>query len=261
MFEAVFSKASTLKKIVDALKDFTTDINFECTATGIHINTMDSSNVAFICMMLDADGFDSYRCDEPQLVGLNMDVLCKVVKCGWNTDKLTLKLNKKNPDFIDIIFTSENRNSKYRIRLLDLTSTALDIPKFSYSCVIEMNSTYFKQQCINLKIMGDFVCISSKGNDVIFNIRGDTGKVKTTLKTTGKKDDDFYTLIDLKKEFDLSLSLVYLLKFTKATNLSNLVKMYLQTDTPMKMVYEIEDDNRRIGYVHYFLAPTINNEQ
>jgi DNA polymerase III sliding clamp (beta) subunit (PCNA family) len=109
--------------------------------------------------------------------------------------------------------------------------------------------------------MGDFVCISSKGNDVVFNIRGDTGKVKTTLKTTGKKGDDFYTLIDLKKEFDSSLSLVYLLKFTKATNLSDFVKIYLQTDTPMKMVYEIKEDEKYIGYIHYFLAPTINNGQ
>jgi len=44
MFEARLAQASLLKKILESLKDLVTDANFDCSATGIALQAMDSSH-------------------------------------------------------------------------------------------------------------------------------------------------------------------------------------------------------------------------
>ena len=43
MFEATLQKASTLKKVIEAIKDLVTDGNIEVSETGMNLQAMDSS--------------------------------------------------------------------------------------------------------------------------------------------------------------------------------------------------------------------------
>lgn len=61
MFEAKISKAQTLKKIIDAIKELVTDAKFECTASGISLQAMDAAHVSLVALLLRADGFEIYR--------------------------------------------------------------------------------------------------------------------------------------------------------------------------------------------------------
>jgi proliferating cell nuclear antigen len=98
MFEARLTQGNLLKKMVDAVKELVTDVNFDVSQAGLtcqvrtgcsrrcraarsiwdmgrnaacHAATqaMDTSHVCLISMMLQADGFEQFRCDRPRSIG------------------------------------------------------------------------------------------------------------------------------------------------------------------------------------------------
>ena len=80
MFEATLQKASTLKKVIEAIKDLVTDGNIEVSETGMNLQAMDSSHVSLVALLLRADGFDHFRCDRNISLGINLSSMGKV--CG-----------------------------------------------------------------------------------------------------------------------------------------------------------------------------------
>jgi proliferating cell nuclear antigen len=61
MFEARLLQGSLLKKIIEAIRELVTDVNFECNETGIGLQAMDSSHVSLCTVSMKAEGFDHYR--------------------------------------------------------------------------------------------------------------------------------------------------------------------------------------------------------
>ena len=89
-----------LKKLIEAVKDLVTEANFDCSATGIALQAMDSSHVSLVAMQLKADGFEHYRCDRDMSIGMNMASLSKILKCANNDDVITIKAEDvSNPPF------------------------------------------------------------------------------------------------------------------------------------------------------------------
>ena len=69
MFEAKLDEAALLKKIVESIKDLTTDVNFDTSGTGISMQAMDASHVALVSLNMGMDLFEDYRCDVPIQLG------------------------------------------------------------------------------------------------------------------------------------------------------------------------------------------------
>ena len=89
--EARITQGSLLKKLVEAVKDLVTEANFDCSASGIALQAMDSSHVSLVAMQLKSDGFEHYRCDRDMSIGMNMASLSKILKCANNDDVITIK--------------------------------------------------------------------------------------------------------------------------------------------------------------------------
>jgi proliferating cell nuclear antigen len=109
MLEARLAKAVTLKKILDSAKDLVTEANFDCSDSGIALQSMDSSHVALVALLLRAQGFEHYRCDRNMSIGLSLTSLSKVVKCAGNDDVITLKANDK-ADVLGLLFESPSNS-------------------------------------------------------------------------------------------------------------------------------------------------------
>lgn len=105
MLEARLAKASLLKKILDAVKDLITDVNFDCSDAGIALQAMDSSHVALVVLLLRQQGFEHYRCDRNMSIGMNLSSLTKVVKIAGQEDSLTLKASDK-ADVLNLLIES-----------------------------------------------------------------------------------------------------------------------------------------------------------
>jgi proliferating cell nuclear antigen len=127
MFEARLPKASLLKKILEAIKDLVTDANFDCTATGISLQAMDSAHVSLVALLLRHDGFEHYRCDRNLSLGINLTSMANILKCAGNDDVVTIKADD-NGDSVTFIFESKSNTQFLRISspLLILTFSQFD---------------------------------------------------------------------------------------------------------------------------------------
>ena len=95
MFEATLREASTLKKIIDAIKDLVTDVNIDVTPQGLSLQAMDSSHVALVSLTLGQGGFENYRADRAMTLGISITNLAKVLKLASNEDKIIMKANEE----------------------------------------------------------------------------------------------------------------------------------------------------------------------
>ena len=114
MFHAKLNEGILIKKLIDAIKDLVSDINFDISSTGVSLQAMDSSHVALVSLNLSAEGFEEYRCDKNMTLGVSIPNLAKVLRCGGNEDSLTLSCEEE-PSKLKIKF--ENKSKKYKKNL------------------------------------------------------------------------------------------------------------------------------------------------
>lgn len=260
MFEAKLDPASLMKKILEAVKELVTDANFDCSATGISLQAMDSSHVSLVSMLLRGDGFKEYRCDRNVSLGVNMNSMAKILKCAGNDDTLTLK-SSDSGDTIDFVFENakQDKTSEFELKLLDINSEHLGIPDTEYSCVIKMPAHEFQRICRDLTTLGDTVVISATKEGVKFSVSGELGNGNVLLRQTSDADtkEEEQTHIDMKEPVSLTFALRYLNFFTKATSLSDVVILSMSKDVPLVVEYRIQQD---LGYLRYYLAPKIEED-
>ena len=256
MFEAKLGQTVVLKKILDAVKDLVTEANFECTHTGIMLQAMDSSHVSLVHMLLRTEGFEEYRCDRPSVMGLNLLAVSKVLKCAGNTDSCTLRF-REDSDTLAMAFESPkgDRVSKFELKLLEIDTERMGIPKTEYEAVVKMPSVEFQRICRDMTILtSDSILISCTKGDVCFSVKGEIGSGSVECRATADADLEDAVTIDLSAPVSLSFALKYLNFFTKATALSGSVVISLSRGLPMSIEYCMAD----LGYCRFYLAPKID---
>ncbi len=67
----------------------------------------DSSHVSLVSFMIRSDGFDHFRCDRAQSLGINMASMAKVLKCSNVNDAITLKAEDSG-DKLTFMFENES---------------------------------------------------------------------------------------------------------------------------------------------------------
>jgi len=64
-------QASTIKLVIDAMKEILMDVNLEFDDTGMKIIALDNTHIVLIHLKLDADKFEKYYCEKKLFVGIN----------------------------------------------------------------------------------------------------------------------------------------------------------------------------------------------
>jgi len=259
MFEARLVQGVLLKKILDAIKELLNEAIFDCADSGIQLQAMDSSHVSLVSLSLKKDGFDDYRCDRSLSMGMNLASMSKIIKCAANDDTITIKA-QDNADTVTFVFESPNQEkvADYEMKLMNIDQEHLGIPDTDYSCVIRMSSSEFARICRDLSQFGDSIVIGCTKEGVKFSAAGDigSGNIKLAQTATIDKEEDA-VVIDMQENVTLTFACRYLNSFTKATPLSPVVQLSMSADVPLVVEYKIEN----MGYVRYYLAPKIEDEE
>ncbi|KAL1929269.1 hypothetical protein VTP01DRAFT_2328 [Rhizomucor pusillus] len=258
MLEARLQQAKLLKTLLEAIRELVTECNFDCNDSGIALQAMDNSHVALVAMLLRSDGFDPYRCDRNLPLGVNLTSLNKILKCARNDDILTLKADDSG-DVLSMVFESKESDkiSEYDLKLMDIDSEHLGIPDTSYDAVVTMSSARFREIVGDLQTISDSVTIECTKEGIKFSSEGEVGKGSVTLKANSMVDsEDDATVIELQQSVSMAFSIKYLVNFTKATPLSSRVSLNLSSDVPLLVEYKLDN----LGYVRYYLAPKIGDE-
>jgi proliferating cell nuclear antigen len=245
--------------VIDAIKDFVTDVNFLCTTDGIQMQAMDSAHVCLICMTLLAEGFTEYECSEDFTLGLNIVTLGKILRCAENSDTLTLSA-KPDGDTLDLVFESPNgqRQSAFELRRMDIDSEQIEIPETEYQCSLKIPCSQFQKIVRDLSTIGEATKIHVKSSVVSFTVTTETsGNAKLTVREdkTCKREEE-QTLIDTDepdREVVQMFALKYLSNFAKTTGIAEQVGIYMRDGMPLYITYDMGD----VGSIGYYLAPKI----
>ncbi|KAL7147664.1 hypothetical protein ABFS83_06G122500 [Erythranthe nasuta] len=256
MLELRLARGSLLKKVVESIKDFVDDANFDFSATGLYVQTMDSYEAAMVELLLRREGFVHYRCDRKISIGVNFENMSEMLECAKEDDVITLKADDVSGD---LIFVFENPAqdiiTEFKMKILDIRRQHLAIPETEYDATVRMSSLKFAKVCKNLFCIGNKVVISVTNEGVRFSTSGDSGSTATIFcrqNTTTDKPEDA-TVIEMKREVSLPFLLSFLCKITKATALSNAVTLSFCAEFPLRVEYKIAE----MGYIRFHLSPRI----
>jgi len=248
-----------LTKIVSAISDLVSDANFDCRKQGMSLQQMDSSHVALVSLLLRAEGFEHWTCEDSCHLGMHLDHLMNILRCMHSKDSLEL-CQKNSMDELDFIFKSpnEDRVAHFSLKLMEIVSDRLGIPETDYQTSVEIPSFEFMRICRDLGSFGDTLTINVTKEEVSFSAVGDIGKgVMSLRKSTASGGQDLeVTIIDSRGDISQAFALRYLQLFTKATSLSKSVTLRMNQATPLLVEYKMDD----LGFIRYYLAPKIEQE-
>lgn len=196
MIEITFPEASLLKNITNALKDLVKNIALEVDDQGLHVQAMDSANIALVALDLtETDNFEVFRVDKNASLGIDLEVLDKLLKLFDNRDRITLQLpNEKSELEIIVDHRAGTRTrSKYGINLLDLDVEALGVPDMEYEWCASMQTAEYSLVMNNLSIFHDIIDIGFSNGSAVFKNEGDLckeAKIEYNVQTVKDEDDE-----------------------------------------------------------------------
>tara|TARA_B110000305_G_scaffold199184_1_gene225690 strand:+ start:81 stop:737 length:657 start_codon:yes stop_codon:yes gene_type:complete len=218
---------------------------------------MDTSHVALVSLNLSMEGFESYRCDQNIVLGININNLSKVMKLADPSDSITLSADQ-DPSTLKITFDNPKtqRSTEFALNLITLDVEHLSIPDTEYSSLITINSNEFSKICKELQSLSESLTISTQADHVQLSVEGAAGSgfIKLTNNDSDRKEDQ--TLIEVEEPVTQQFALNYLNLFNKASSLSSFTRLCLHQEQPLVTEFKIDS----LGVLKYYLAPKISDE-
>ena len=102
LFHLWTSKTPPIKYLTELLKDLLTEGNLECSADGIKLLSIDPGRTVLIHLKLDKSSFEDFKCEQPIVLGINLEHFFKIIKNMENSDTLRLFVEKDNVNRLGI---------------------------------------------------------------------------------------------------------------------------------------------------------------
>ena len=235
-------QASTFKQVIDALKEILMDVNLEFDETGMKIVAMDSTQVVLVHLKLNADRFETYACEKKLYVGINMLKLHMLIKTIGNNDVLTLYVSEDDPNNLGIRIENPDKNSRttFKLAMLDVDPLTLPPIAMDFETIITMPSVDFQKVIRDMHNLAEYIEISNIENQLMFKCKGDFCSQQTIIGTDGNQAIQVTKNVARTHEIIQGIfSLKYLSMFTKCTNLSSTVELYIKNNYPLVLCYSV----------------------
>ena len=248
ILEVVTVQSNSIRTLCDVLKETLNDVNFVFTEEGLKVMAMDGSNVALVHLRLYADRFEHYYCKHKFYVGLNMATFFKLIKTITNTDTVSFYIDSEHThEFcLKIENADKNSNTLFKLKMLDIDEDEIKIPEIQLDSVITMPSNEFQRICRDMMNIAEFIEIVSTNNQLKLSCEGEFASQETIIGETTHGLNVNNTNNTIGGKF----SLKYINLFTKSTNLSNTLDIYLKNDFPLMLKYNVAN----LGDIMFILA-------
>lgn len=253
-------KINQLVTIFRHLKGIVVDVNLILSKEMFYIQSMDSSHACLVEIKLTRDWFDKYTIKEDEVLGINSEILFKVIDCWKEGQEITIYTkNNNNNLFID--FNGEKQvTKKFQLPLIDIDSDIMDIPEKDYDVDLLLKSNDFKELISELSIFNSTIMFKCNSEDekVVIEADGGMGAMHVEIK-----DDD---ILEFAISEDLDLSVTYALSYINTmcsfSKLNDCVYIHSSEDVPMKLHYSLDDkdSSESENYVKFYLAPKIDDD-
>lgn len=253
-------QSTTFKQVIDAMKEILIDINLEFDESGMQVVAMDSTRVVLVHLKLDADKFESYYCPKKLYVGVNMIKLQVLIKTVTNGNTLTLYITESNPNHLGIRIENPEKNvrTNYNLSIMDVDVLSIPPIAMDFETVINMSSVDFQKIVRDMTNLADYIEISNIENQLTFKCDGDFCSQETTI-SVDNNDHINITKNGSRGQHEIIqgiFSLKYLSLFTKCTNLSSMVEIYIKNNYPLVLCYNVTS----LGSIRLCLAGRKNTD-
>merc|ERR1711904_712559 len=204
------------------------DVNFDCSERGIQVQSMDSSHVALVSLLLREAAFQDFKCDRAVSLGMNVDSLGKILRMCGASDSLKLRADT-GADHVSFQCESsaEDRIADFDLKLMEIESEHMEIPEQQYKVVAKMPSAEFQKICRDLKDFGETMQISASKEGLRFTVQGDLGSGNVMLKPRESTKIEEQVALTVHESVTATFALRYLNNFAKAAPLCGAVERSL----------------------------------
>lgn len=245
MFEAVI-RCDVLKEIVDVVSTLVDEAKFTIDPKGVVVKAVDPAHVAMVDLELKASGFEKYKATAMEL-GIDLEKLSEVLKIAKSDDKISLEYDEERNKLV-----AKVENITRRMPLVDTASMGEPkVPNLNLPIKIVVKASELDKGIKAGESVSDHVVLVASPEGFEVNCESETDSVSLKLPKAA--------LVSLQcKEMAKSLfSLDYFSKMIRAVGSSENVTLYLGTDYPVKLEFDIAKGN---GHTSYLLAPRIESE-
>lgn len=246
--ELKIEDAKAFKSYIDAIANLVDEGNFEVSANGIHLRSMDPSQIAMIDFLLPKEAFQSLDASDSVTLGIGLVDFGKVLARARSGETLTISLEDKENKFI-LEFAGDSKR-RFKMPLLDLGSSTPKEPGIPFDSSVKLKGGSFKDIIRDAGLLSSHVVLSCHEDGFVVEARGDSGELVTE---TGKAAS---SIVELKSKAPsrAMFPFEYLDDMTRACPDDAVISIDLKTDAPVRISYEVGK-----ARLSYYLAPRVEN--
>lgn len=248
-------RAEIFATLFQHMKSFTENLNVYFKKDHMFIQAMDHAHVSIFEINLPKSWFDVYNVENDVMIGINTNILFKVLHTREKSHSLKLCL-EENGDRLEINLLSADSNvfdKNYEIPLVDIDSEIMGIPEMEYQAELSLPSMVFSTLIEQMKMFGETFNILCSEEKIEMNAESqDTGKMFVNVPI----DDLTSYAIDEGENLNMSFSLNHLKNICLYSKISKEIEIYLKSEYPIKLVYLLDSDDAKASF---YLAPKIDD--
>jgi proliferating cell nuclear antigen len=245
----VVAEAPAFKVAIDAIVNLVEDGVFEVKKDGLYLRAMDPSQISMITFSMPKSAFAEYNVSEEQKVGLSITQLASILSRAKHGEKAELSLEDGR---LIIKFLAEKKKRTFKIPLLQTGEALQREPKIDTTNYVKIDGDAFKEALKDAKLISSHVRLVLTENTFSVEVRGESGDAHTEFEKGGKELIEVHVVGSGARA---TFPLQYLEDIVKASTAGNPVTIYLATDKPLKLEYELSG-----AKATYYLAPRIESE-
>ncbi len=243
--KAVVEDARFFKSCMDAIVNLVDEGVFRISSSGMHLRTMDPSQIAMIDFSLPRDAFSSLEVDGEAVVGLSLVDLSKILARTRAGEKLAVSLDEKASRLV-LEFTGESKRS-FRLPLLELSAGLPKEPKISFDATAVLSGGAFKEMLKDAGLLSSHVVLEADSNEFVVEAHGDSGDLRIESRKGGAVKE-----LKAAARSKAMFPYEYLDDMTSACPDDAEMDVHLKTDAPVKISYKIGK-----AALSYYLAPRV----
>ncbi len=245
MFKADL-KSDTLKGLVNIISTLIDEVKFTITSEGMTLKAVDAAHVAMIEMEIGKGAFESYEA-EPTEIGLDLDKVKGVLKLASSGDIIRMEQDDTHGRLVFKI-----GNITRRMNLVDTASmNDPKVPQLSLSTDISLKVDELQKGIRAADTISDHITLKAGSGYFELSCEGDTDSASLRL------EGDSLLSINADSDVQSMFPLDYFSNITKAIPAGTAVRVELDSDYPVKLVFALADGQAKVNYL---LAPRIESD-
>ncbi|MBI5223844.1 proliferating cell nuclear antigen (pcna) [Candidatus Micrarchaeota archaeon] len=244
----VVQDAPALKSVIDCIVSLVEEGQFEVKSDGLYLKAMDPSQISMISFSMPKTAFVEYSLLEDTKIGLDISQLSNVLSRGKKGERAELGVEEGR---LVIKFFGDKHSRTFKVPLIEGGDKVHREPKIEFKNYVKIRADAIKETLKDAKLVSSHIRLNITPEAFSVDVKGENGEVKAEFQSGSTEVTEIKTETAVKATFPLQ----YLEDMVKATSASSIITIYLETDRPLKLEYELEG-----AKLAFYLAPRIETE-